>query len=536
MKAAELLVKCLENEGVEYIFGLPGEEILDVLDALSRGHIKFIATRHEQGAALMASAYGRLTGKPGVCLSTLGPGATNLITGIATATLDRAPLVAISGQTSLERMCKETHQWLDLPEVMKPVTKWCHGIRLAEGIPEVVRRAFSLAQEEKPGATFLELPMDVATKDVSGNPLKIPQKEIQVPTTARIKTAVRLIGKAKFPVVIAGGGVIRANASKELTAFAEKLGLPVAQTFMGIGSIPRSHPLARCILNLQAQDWSSSGLDEADLVITVGYDHIDCSPQFWNRGKVRQVLHIDRLPAEVDACYTPELEIVAEIGKTLEMLTGVCEVRKSSPVSQNDGGARRELERYQGDDSFPLKPQRVISDLRKVIGEDDILVSDVGAHKLWLARLYPAQRPGELIISNGFAPMGYGVPTAISAKLAYPEKKAVVVMGDGGFWLNAQEMETAKRLGVAFVSVIWVDNSYGLIEWKQMNRFGRAFGVRFTNPDFMKYAASLGLSGCRINKAREFLPALCAALKEKLPSIIEVPIDYGENHRLLESL
>ena len=537
MKASELLVRCLENEGVEYVFGIPGEEILDILDSLSRSRIKYVLTRHEQGAAFMANVYGRLTGKAGVCLSTIGPGATNLMTGVANAFLDYSPLVAINGQTSLDRINKETHQYHNVVEMFKPITKWNARVELPEALPGLVRKAFELAQKERPGATHIEIPMDISAAEVYGAPLEVTTTEYPVPSPLSIRKAADIIEQASCPVIIAGNGVIRRGATRQLTELAEKLQIPVTQTFMGIGSIDYRNPLSVLSIDLQARDWATCGLDQTDVVVTVGYDLIDSAPRFWNPDKGKKIIHIHALPSAVDEHYLPQIELVGEIGRILEALTKACQAREPSPTQ---GSIREvvmgELEKYREDDGFPLKPQKVIADLRSVLKDDDIVIADVGAHKLWIARMYPVSKPDTVIISNGFASMGFAVPGAIAAKLVNPNSKVVAVSGDGGFLMNSQELETAKRLGVPFVTMVWNDSSYGLIEWKQMNKFGGSFGVGFGNPDLVKYADSLGLPGYRVSHPKELLPTLQKALEQKLPSLIEVPIDYRENPKLLEKM
>ena len=537
MKASDLLVRCLENEGVDYVFGIPGEEVLDIMDSLSRSTIKFVTTRHEQGAALMANVYGRLTGKAGVCLSTIGPGATNLITGVANAFLDYAPLVAISGQTALDRIHKETHQCINIAEMFKPITKWNALVELPETLPQLVRKAFELAQVERPGATHIDIPMDILAAEVQEAPLEVKTIEYTLSSPASIQKAANIIEQADYPVIIAGNGVIRRGASRQLTELAEKLQIPVTQTFMGIGAIDYLNPLSILTMDLQARDWARCGLDRTDVVIAVGYDLIDCAPRFWNHGKRKKIIHIHTLPGVIDEHYLPDIELLGEIGTNLEALAEACQRSKSTPIQ---GCIRElvlgELQKYQEDEGFPLKPQKVIADLRNVLENDDILISDVGAHKLWIARMYPANKPNTSIISNGFASMGFAIPGAIAAKLVHPKSKVVAVSGDGGFLMNSQELETAKRLGVSFVTVVWTDSSYGLIEWKQKNKFGGSFGVGFNNPDLIKYANSLGLPGYRVSHPGELIPTLQTALTERLPSIIEVPIDYRENSKLVENI
>ncbi|GIW46478.1 MAG: acetolactate synthase [Deltaproteobacteria bacterium] len=536
MRAGELLVKCLENEGVRYVFGLPGEENLDVMDALLDSSIRFILVRHEQGGAFMADVYGRLSRRAGVCLSTLGPGATNLVTGVADANLDRAPLVAITGQASLDRMHKESHQYIDVVSVFQPIVKWNTQIKKVGVIPEAVRKAFKLAQSEKMGATHIDLPEDVAGMEVGGSegPLLVQQPFIPEPLGRQIERAVRVISEARYPMVLAGNGVIRSGAWEALRYFAERLNIPVAHTFMGKGALSDAHELSLFTVGLQAGDYISSGLSRADVIITVGYDFVEYSPERWNPNRDKKIVHIDVVPAEVDAHYIVSVGVVGDISISLR------EIAERARPSEADYSKflreqiLRECEAYRGDRSYPPKPQRVLCDLREVMGEEDIVISDVGAHKLWVARVYPCYRPNTCIISNGFASMGIGVPGAIAAKLLYPERRVVTVTGDGGFLMNAQEIETAVREGVNFVALIFHDKSYSLIEIKQQIQFGRKSYVNFGNPDFVKFAQSFGAVGYRIEATDELKPALQEAFSQNKPVIIDCPIDYRENLKIVE--
>jgi acetolactate synthase-1/2/3 large subunit len=537
MNGAQLLIRCLENEGVEYVFGLPGEEVMGLLDALADSSIRFVTTRHEAGAAFMADVYGRLTGKAGVCLATLGPGATNLATGVADAYLDRSPLVAITGQVSLNRVHKQWHQYIDVPVLFQPITKWNVQVERPEVIPEVVRRAFRLAQMERPGATHIELPENVAAEEVGGEPIPVRPLAYPPPRPEAVRRAAALIRGASAPIIIAGNGVLRRNASRELLALAEKVHLPVAHTFMGKGAIDYRHHLSLMAVGLQDRDWVMCGLDQADVVVTVGYDAVEYAPSFWNAHKDKRIIHLDNVPSEVEEHYAPEVEIVADLRESLWALAEACEGMRPFP---RHAALRElildELAHFSGDDAFPMKPQRVVSDLRQALGEEDILISDVGAHKLWLARLYPATHPNTVLISNGFAAMGIALPGAIAAKLVQPQRRVVAVVGDGSFLMTAAELETAKRLGTPLVTVVWVDGAYGLIQWKQLVHFQREFGVTFGNPDYAAYARSFGLPGFRVERAGDFLPTLRQAMALQEPSVIEVPVDYGENLHLTEKL
>ncbi|HEX9987542.1 MAG TPA: acetolactate synthase large subunit [Chloroflexia bacterium] len=550
---AELLVRCLENEGVKYIFGVPGEEILDLLDALSRSEaIQFVTTRHEQGAAFMADVYGRLSTYPGVCLATLGPGATNLITGIADANLDFAPLVAITGQAGLERVHKESHQYIDVVQMLQPVTRWNARIERPESVPEMVRKAFRLARLERPGATHLELPEDVAAMPVPQGVKPMPVRRTTYPQAKPevLEKAVELLCQAKRPLILAGNGVIRRQAAGHgaadaLTDLVRRLKLPVTHTFMSKGCIDYRDPLALGAVGLQrpgADLAAMPQLVDADLIMTVGYDLVEWSPALWNPNRDKEIVHIDSTPAEIDGHYLPALEVVGEIGDALHAIARLCMARKHSwwegvgrGVEQGERDEKASmpgLREYANDDSMPVKPQRVIWEMRQALSDEDILVSDVGAHKVWLALHYPTGKPNTVIISNGFATMGIAVPGGLAARLALPERKVVAVSGDGGFLMNSQELETARRLGVAYVNVVWTDERYGVIELNQQRRFGRTFGVEFTNPDLVQYANSFGLPAWRVEGPDDFGPILHRALDMDVPTLIEVPIDHTENMRL----
>lgn len=537
MLASDLLVNCLKKENVEYIFGIPGEETLYIMESLRKGKMQFIPTRHEQGAAFMANVYGRLTGKPGVCLATLGPGASNLLTGVADAYLDRAPLVAITAQTSLKKSHKESHQYIDIVKMFQPATKWNARVERPEVIPEIVRKAFKIAQLEKPGATHIELPDDIAASKAKGAPLSGDGIEYPLPNPDAIKRAASIIEEAKNPIILVGNGATRRRATEELREFAEHLQIPITNTFMGKGSVDYRNPLSLFTVGLQARDWIMCGFDRADVVIAVGYDFVEYSPSHWNRDKKKRIIHIDVVPSEIDEYYMPEAEIVSEIKDSLMALTSVLKGKKKFKIyTALRETILKELTEFKNDSSFPIKPQKAASDLRAALGPDDILISDVGAHKLWIARMFPTHKPNTVLISNGYAAMGIALPGAIAAKLVHPDKNVVAVVGDGGFLMTSCELETAKRLGLGIVIVVWVDNSYGLIEWKQKDIFGKAFGVYFKNPDFVKYAESFGIKGYKITNAKEFLPLLKQSLGSKEPVLIEIPIDYSENLKLTEKL
>ena len=482
----------------------------------------------------MADVYGRLTGKAGVCLSTLGPGATNLMTGVADANLDGAPLVAITGQVGTDRMHIESHQYLDLVAMFAPVTKWSTQIVRPSNTPEIIRKAFKLAQSEKPGAVHIDLPENIAAMPAVGRPLKKDTREKTYASFRSINSAAIAITNAQRPLILAGNGAIRAGASDSLTEFATRLNIPVANTFMGKGTIPYTHPLSLWTVGLQQRDYISCAFDRSDLVIAIGYDLIEYSPKKWNPTGNIPIIHIGTTPAEIDSSYIPLAEVVGDISDSLlEILKRASrEGKPDSEAIHLRADIREEYEHHANDTSFPIKPQKLVYDLRQVLGAEDIVISDVGAHKMWMARHYHGDRPNTCIISNGFAAMGIAIPGAIAAKLVHPAQKVVAVTGDGGFMMNCQELETALRVGNPFVVLIFNDNGYGLIEWKQINQFGEPAFVHFGNPDFVKFAESMGLKGYRVQAADQLMPTLKTALAQDVPAIIDCPVDYGENLRL----
>ena len=536
MKAAELFVKCLENEGVEYIFGIPGEENLAVMDALLDSPITFVTTRHEQGAAFMADVYGRLTRRAGVCMSTLGPGATNLITGVADANMDHAPVVAIAGQAGTDRLHKESHQVLDLQNIFEPITKYSTRLLTPNTIPEVVRKAFKQAQMEKTGAAFIEFPENLAEMPIDDVPLRAQQPTPPEPSAERVMRAAEIISGARNPIILAGNGVIRAQAWQQLAAFAQRLNIPLTNTFMAKGVIPFKHSMALGSAGLQAHDYVSFGFDQADVIICVGYDLVEYHPYLWHPTRDRKIIHIDMSPAEVDAHYVVEVGVLGDIRYSLDRIAELATPHQGHRLRPLRDALIAEMNLHRADQGFPIKPQKIIWDLRTALGLEDIVICDVGAHKMWMARMFRCEYPNTCIISNGFASMGIAVPGAIAARLAYPQRKVVAVTGDAGFLMNSQEIETAMRMKVPIVILIWNDCSYGLIEWKQMNIYGRHTNVQFTNPDFVKYADSFGAKGYRVERAEDLLPILKAALADNTVSIIDCPVDYRENLKLTEKL
>jgi acetolactate synthase-1/2/3 large subunit len=536
-KASDVFVECLEAEGVRYVFGIPGEETLDLNESLANSSIQFVPVRHEQGGAYMADAYGRLTGRAGVCLGTLGPGATNLVTAVADAFLDRAPLVALTGQSDLERMHKESHQYIDLIGILRPIVKWNARVSSPEIVPEVVRKAFKVAESEKPGATHLELPEDMMERPLEATPLPHHAPVQPEPGRRELERAAELICAADRPVALAGNGVVRTHAAAALRAFAKATGIPVANTFMAKGVLDDEDPLSLGTVGLQSRDYELAGFKDADLVIAVGYDLVEHSPEHWNPYADKRIVMLDTVAAETDEFFLPEVELIGDIAPVLAELTGACGEAPSA------GGSTRLRELVSGalhqlrdEDHFPMRPPRVLWEIREVLGREDILVSDVGLHKLWIGRMFPAHEAGTVLIANGLAGMGFALPTAIGAKLVHPDRNVIAVHGDAGFLMNFQELETAVRLKTAFVNIVWENHQFGSIAWKQDKKFGRHFDVDFGNPDFVKLADAFGMPAWRISTADELAGRLKQALALDTPSLIVVPIDYSLDVALSDQL
>jgi acetolactate synthase I/II/III large subunit len=534
---ARAIVECLENEGVEVVFGLPGEENLHVVDALADSAIRFITTRDERGAAFMADTYGALTGTPGVCLATLGPGAINLMLGMANAQLDSHPLVALTAQAGLGRIYNESHQFVDLVSLFRPITKWGGMVTVGDAAPEMVRKAFKQATTERPGATFIVLPEDVAEHQTDAPVLRVNTPVDSSPDEGQVHRAAHVLAEAQSPVVLAGPGVARDGASEALIRFSEQLNVPVATTFLGKGVFPDSHANALGTIGFMVKDYANFGFDRADVVVAVGYDLVEYSPARWNPLADKQIVHVHRTVAEVDANYTLEVGVQGDISATLDAICAVSDVHgiKGEIVPGRDL-VREELERGSAEDAFPLAPARAVSDIRSVLGDDDIVLCDTGAVKMWMARLYPTFRPNTCLISNGLATMAFSLPGGFAAKLVHPDRKVLAVMGDGAFAMSMAEIETAVREGVHFVVLVWVDGGYGLIGWKQDIEFGRQAAVSFSNPDFVTLAESFGAKGYEIASADELAPTIRKALDDEAVSIIACPIDYAENARLIERL
>jgi acetolactate synthase-1/2/3 large subunit len=538
--AAQLIVSCLENEGVEYVFGIPGEENIRLVDALNGSSIRFILARSEQGASFMADMYGRVTGRAGVCTATLGPGAINLLLGVADAHCDSTPLVAITAQVGLDRVYKETHQFVDLVAMFKPVSKWADTVLTPASIPEMVRSAFKTAETERPGAAYLAVPQDVEPMEVAGDlrPLAVNRVQPVAPSPSQLARAAAALGGAKRPIVLAGHGAARSDAGDALVRFSEKLGIPVATTFHGKGVMPDDHPNALGAVGFMVHDYTNFGFDQADTVITVGYELQEFPPARINPTGDKTILHLHHFPAVVDAHYNIAVGIEGDISATLDALAAA--VSRTFGLDSTSCAIRAklkgELDGGRADPSFPVKPQRLVSDIRAAMGRDDIVLADTGAIKMWMARLYPTYRANTCLISNGLATMAFALPGAIGVKLAYPDRKVLAVMGDGSFLMNSQEIETALREKVAMVILVWVDRSYGLIKWKMDLEIHRHSYVDFTNPDFVAYAESFGAKGYRIRATDELLPVLRTALADDTVSVIACPVDYAENDKLTDHL
>ncbi len=537
---AELMVRCLENEGVAFVFGIPGEENIHFVQALSNSSIRYVLVRHEQAAAFMAEVYGRLTGDAGVCSSTLGPGAINLLLGVADATTNSTPVVALSAQVGMNRMFKESHQGVDLVSMFVPVTKWAGLVARPDAVPEMLRKAFKLAQTERPGAVYLAVPEDVenAPAPEDARPLKVNQPRPDEPSETQLSRAADVLARAQSPILLAGHGAARAGAHDAVRRFAEKLCVPVATTFHGKGVVPDDHPLALGAVGFMRHDYVNFGFDQADAIVAVGYELQEFDPIRINPDGDKEIVHVHRFPAEVDVHYDVAVGIQADIGRTLDALATKVDQRSGPDrASQRIRGMLgEELERGRTDDRFPMAPARIVADTRAALARSDIALVDTGALKMWMARLYPTYEPNTCLISNGLSTMAWTLPGAIGAKLARPDARVLVATGDGGFLMNSQEIETALRERIPFVVLIWIDDEYGLIKWKMELELGTSMDTGFSNPDFVAYAESFGARGYRIQAADELLPVLRAALDDDTVSVIACPVDYSANLELTEML
>jgi acetolactate synthase I/II/III large subunit len=538
--AAQLMVKCLESEGVSVVFGIPGEENIRFVQALAKSKTRYILTRHEQGAAFMAEMYARVTGRPAVVSTTLGPGAINMQLGVADATTNSTPMVAISAQVGQDRQYKESHQYVDLVSMFAPITRWADGVPTVRAIPEMFRKAFKVAESERPGAVYLAIPENVDADDSDYDLAPLPRKVVrpQAPSPSQVQRAVAVLRDAQRPVVLAGHGATRGDATAALIRFSDQLGIPVANTFHGKGVMPDDHPNSIGTMGFMRRDYVNFGFERADVVVAVGYELQEFDPVQINPNADKKIVHVHRFPAEVDTHYSVEVGIIGDISASLDALSDAlaghhCD---TAPAAPGFDLLAEEFARGQRDSRFPLAPQRIVADTRTALDRSDVVLADTGAVKMWMARLYPTYERNTCLISNGLSTMGFALPGALGVKLARPDAKVLAAVGDGAFLMSSQEIETAVRERIPLVVLIWEDGGYGLIEWKMEVELGDHYHVAFNNPDVVAYAESFGAKGYRIGAADELLPTLKAALDDDGVSLISCPVDYSENLRLTERL
>jgi acetolactate synthase I/II/III large subunit len=538
--AARLMVQCLENEGVSVVFGLPGEENIRFVQALASSRIRYVLTRHEQAAAFMAEMYGRVTGRAGVVSATLGPGAINMQLGVADATTNSTPMVAISAQVGQDRQFKESHQYVDLVSMFAPITRWAAGVPTSRAIPEMFRKAFKLAETERPAAVYLAVPEHIDADETDYDLTPLPRNVVRAdaPAPGQVARAAEILRNARRPVVLAGHGAARSDATAALVRFSEKFEIPVANTFHGKGVMPDDHPNSIGTIGFMRHDYVNFGFDHADVVIAVGFELQEFDPVRINPQADKKIIHIHRFPAEVDAHYPVDVGIIGDISDSLDALAVALadHAYEAEPEVLGSGLLAEEFARGQQDSRYPLAPQRLVADTREALGRSDVVLVDTGATKMWMARLYPTYERNTCLISNGLSTMGFALPGALGVKLARPESKVLAVVGDGAFMMNSQEIETAVRERIPLVVLIWDDGGYGLIEWKMDLELGAHYYVKFGNPDIVKYAESFGAKGYQINSADELLPTLQAALDDDGVSLICCPVDYSENLRLTDRL
>jgi acetolactate synthase-1/2/3 large subunit len=539
MKASDIFVKALENEGVEYIFGVPGEENIDLLESIRKSTIKLVITRHEQGAGFMAATYGRLTGKAGVVLSTLGPGATNLVTPAAYAQLGAMPMVMITGQKPITKSKQARFQIIDVVDMMRPITKFTKQVVNAANISSTIREAFRLAQQERPGATHIELPEDIAAS--------ASDERIFLRTKARrpkadkvaIELAADIIQKAKMPLILIGADANRSRTGKALTDFIDKTGIPFFDTQMGKGIVDECHPLFLGTAALSDHDYLHCAIERADLIINIGHDVIEKPPFFMSDQNQKQVIHVNFYPAQIDSVYFPQTEVIGDIAAAVEGLTELV-----NPQANWDFAYYKKLKKEidshlleeTDNNKVPVLPQHLVFTVRGVMPEDSIVALDNGMYKIWFARNYHCRHPNTMLLDNALASMGAGLPSAIAAKMVHPEKEVLAITGDGGFMMNSQEMETAVRLSIDLTVLVINDKGYGMIKWKQAEMNFDNFGLDFNNPDFVKYAESYGAKAFRVQKPEDLEKYLKESFKTKGVKLIELPIDYSENIKLTKEL
>ncbi|TLP35201.1 acetolactate synthase large subunit [Arcobacter arenosus] len=542
MNASDLFIKALENEGVEYIFGIPGEENLDLLEALRKSDkIKLILTRHEQGAGFMAATYGRLTGKVGVCVSTLGPGATNFATAAAYAQLGGMPMMMITGQKPIKKSKQGRFQIVDIVGMMKPMTKYAKQVVNGNNVPSMIREAFKIATTERPGAVHIEFPEDIsAEEDVEDNVYPVQKFKYPYAEKSAILDAVKMIEKAKRPLLCIGGGANRSRIGNALTDFVNETGIPFFSTQMGKGVIDENHKLCLSTAALSKDDFIHCAIERADLIINVGHDVIEKPPFFMeNKPDATKVLHVNFFPSEVDDTYFPQMDLLGDIAKNMEQITNAISKQEHWDFDYYIRLAdeiRTRLSKYFGDTRFPILPQKAVRTIREILDDEDIVTLDNGVYKIWFARNYRCARPNTLLLDNALATMGAGLPSAMAAKMVNPDKKVVAVCGDGGFMMNDQELETAVRLGLDLTCIILNDNAYGMIKWKQSGMGFDNFGLDLQNPDFVKFAEAFGAHGYRPESCEEFAETLDKCVNSKGVHLIDLAVDYSLNHTILNEL
>ncbi|KAA3605852.1 MAG: acetolactate synthase large subunit [Calditrichaeota bacterium] len=538
MKTSDLFVKALENEGVEYIFGIPGEENLDFLESLRNSKIKLILTRHEQGAGFMAATYGRLTGKPGVCISTLGPGATNFVTSAAYAHLGAMPMVMLTGQKPIKKSKQGRFQIIDVVDMMRPITQFTRQIVNGNNVPSVVREAFRIASEERPGAVHIELPEDIASEDAIDRVFEVTKPKRPTAYNGAVLEAKKMIHQSKMPLLLIGAAANRNRTGKALLKFVEKTGIPFFNTQMGKGVIDERHKKFLGTAALSDNDFLHCAIDRADLIINVGHDVIEKPPFFMEQGG-KKVIHINNFTANVDEVYFPQLEVVGDIADSIKKLTEFLDENDSWDFGYY-GRVKTEIDtqlsKYSDSTNFPVLPQRVVKTVRQILPEDGIVTLDNGVYKIWFARNYKCYQPNTLLLDNALATMGAGLPSAIAAKLINPDKKVISVCGDGGFMMNSQEIETAVRLGLDLVVIILNDNAFGMIKWKQEGMGFQNFGLDYGNPDFVKYAEAYGAFGHRPKSTEDFEETLEKCVNSKGVHLVDLAVDYSLNHPILNEL
>ncbi|EKF73775.1 acetolactate synthase [Alcanivorax hongdengensis A-11-3] len=537
MKASDLFVRALEAEGVEHVFAIPGEENLDLLESLRGSKIKLVITRHEQAAGFMAATYGRLTGKAGVCMSTLGPGATNLVTAAAYSQLGAMPMVMITGQKPIKTSKQGQFQIIDVVDMMRPLTKFTKQVVSGDSIPTRIREAFRLAQEERPGATHLELPEDIA-REHSTMPVTEPSMTRRpIAEDKAICKAIEAIQGARKPLLLAGAGANRKLTSKMLRQFVEKLGIPVITTQMGKGVVDETGPHFLGNTALSDGDFVHRAIDQADLIINVGHDVVE-KPPFFMRPGGAEVVHINFNSAQVDPVYFPQIEVIGDIANSLWQLKERLEPQEHwgfSDFHRIRDALQKHIADGIKDDSFPIRPQRLVDEIRKIMPEDGILTLDNGMYKIWFARNYPATQPNTVLLDNALATMGAGLPSGMGAKMVHPDRRVMAIVGDGGFMMNSQELETAVRMKLDLVVLILRDDGYGMIKWKQSDMDFQDFGLDFQNPDFVAYAKSYGANGHRVDSTAGLAPLVEECFQAGGVHVIDCPVNYADNNRILNS-